>query len=150
LNRFLFGFGNFFSDETRIVSTDTFIPGEFYHVAATYDGTTFRLYVNGQLQGEKALTKTIDYDPAVAWSIGSTSSPYRSVGFPRTWNGVIDEVGIYNRALTTEEIQTLAAPVDGLHLASSGNVVHGLNIQQFSGDGILVTSDGNTLTRLRN
>ena len=38
------------------------------------------------------------------------------------------------------------AGIDGLTLASSGNAVHGLNIQQFDGSGILITSDSNTLT----
>jgi hypothetical protein len=139
LRRFLFGFGDFFSEETRIISADKFAPGEFHHVAATYDGATFRLYVDGTLQGQKALAKTIDYDATIPWTIGSTSAPYRGVGFPRTWNGVIDEVGIYDRPLTAGEIATLAAPVHGLHLASSNNRVHGLNIQQFSGDGVLIS-----------
>ena len=151
LNRFLFGFGNFFSDATRIISAETFAPGQFYHVAGTYDGADFRLYVNGRLQGEKALVKTIDYDPTIPWTIGSAAPPFRAVGFPRTLNGVVDEVGIYNRALSAEEIASLATasaggPIDGLHLASSSNIVHGLNIQSFSGNGVLVAGDDNALT----
>ena len=146
IDRFVFGFGNLFSDDTRIISADTFAPGEFYHVAATYDGATFRLYVKGQLQGEKALAKTIFYDPAIPWTIGSTAAYYRSVNFPRTWNGVIDEVGIYNRALSADEIESLAHRVDGLQIASTNNLVHGLTVEQFSGDGLLISADNNTIT----
>ncbi len=35
---------------------------------------------------------------------------------------------------------------NGLALASSGNFIHGLTIQQFTGDGVLITEDENTLT----
>ncbi len=145
-NRFLFGFGNVFTESGRIVSSNTFAPGQYHHVAGTYDGTTFKLYVNGQLEGELALTKTIDYSPFVPWTIGSSAYPFRAVNYARTWNGVIDEVGIYNQALSAAEIESLAMLANGLVLSSSNNLVHGLNIQQFSGDGIFVGGNYNTLT----
>jgi hypothetical protein len=91
--KFIFGFGDSFTE--RIVSSSTFPSGQWYHVAATYDGTTFKLYVNGALEGTMALTKTIVYDPAIPWTIGSTAAPFRILGAPRTFNGVIDEVEIF-------------------------------------------------------
>jgi hypothetical protein len=103
--KFIFGFGN--SSTERIVSSSTFPSGQWYHVAATYDGTTFKLYVNGALEGTMALTKTIVYDPAIPWTIGSTAAPFRTLGAPRTFNGVIDEVEIFNRALSQAEIQAI-------------------------------------------
>lgn len=103
--KFIFGFGSISTD--LIPSTSTFPPGQFYHVAATYDGNTFKLYVNGALEGTMALTKTIPYDPSIPWTIGSTAAPIRAVGYPRTFNGVIDEVEIFNRALTQGEIQSI-------------------------------------------
>jgi hypothetical protein len=103
--KFIFGFGDSFTE--RIVSSSTFPSGQWYHVAATYDGTTFKLYVNGALEGTMALTKTIVYDPAIPWTIGSTAAPFRILGAPRTFNGVIDEVEIFNRALTQGEIQSI-------------------------------------------
>ncbi len=103
--RFVFGFGNINTE--RIVSSSTSLPGQWHHVAATYDGNTFKLYVNGALAAQQALVKTITYDPATPWTIGSTSAPFRSAGFPRTFNGIIDEVEIFNRALTQAEIQAI-------------------------------------------
>jgi Concanavalin A-like lectin/glucanases superfamily len=103
-NRFRFGFGDLFGTGI-IATTNTFPPGKYYHVSATYDGSAFRLYVNGRLEAQQILTKQIDYDSSVPWTIGSASPEFRSVGFPRTFNGVIDEVTIYGRALSEEEVQ---------------------------------------------
>jgi len=103
--KFVFTFGNQTTD--RIVSSSTFPAGQWYHVAATYDSQTFKLYVNGMLEGTVALAKTIVYDPAIPWTIGSTAAPIRAANYPRTFNGVIDEVEIFNRALSQAEIQAI-------------------------------------------
>ncbi len=103
--KFVFTFGVMTTE--RIVSSSTFPTGTFYYVAATYDGSTFKLYVNGALEAQMALVKTILYSPAIPWTIGSTAAPIRAVGYPRTFNGVIDEVEIFNRALTQGEIQSI-------------------------------------------
>ncbi len=111
-NRFLFIFGNVSTES--IASTSTFAPGTLHSVAATYDGATFKLYVDGTLEGQRALTKTITYNPTIPWTIGSTSDVYRASGFARTWNGAIDDVRIHNRALNPSEIAALAGPGDGV------------------------------------
>jgi hypothetical protein len=76
-------------------------------VAVTYDGTTSPLYVNGEFEGERALTLPAYVD--VPWTIGATRAYYRGIGWPRTWNGVIDEVAFRNRALAPHEIAARAA-----------------------------------------
>jgi hypothetical protein len=106
--KFIFGFGDNTTD--RIDSTSTFPAGQWYHVAATYDGSTFKLYVNGVLEGTMARTKVIVYDASIPWTIGSTAAPFRTLGAPRTFNGVIDEVEIFNRALSQAEIQAIYKP----------------------------------------
>ena len=103
--KFVFTFGIMTTE--RIVSTSTFPAGQWYHVAASYDGSTFKLYVNGALEAQMNLVKTITYSPAIPWTIGSTAAPIRAVGYPRTFNGIIDEVEIFNRALTQAEIQAI-------------------------------------------
>jgi glucose/arabinose dehydrogenase/PKD repeat protein len=75
------------------------------HLAVTYDGATLRLFVNGVQAGSKAQTG----------SITASTSPLKIGGNP-VWGewyaGLIDEVRIYNRALTTGEIQTdMASPI---------------------------------------
>lgn len=100
--RFSFYFGNI---NSVIYSTDTFAAGAFYFVSATYDGQTYQLFVNGLL--EATLSAGLGtYSPSNPWMIGSTQPSF----FPsdaRTWNGVIDEVQAYNRALSLPEIQAI-------------------------------------------
>ncbi len=68
------------------------------HLASTYDGTTLRLYVNG------TQVATL----AIAGSIAVSTGQLR-IGGNSIWNewfeGMIDEVRVYNRALTAAEIQ---------------------------------------------
>jgi hypothetical protein len=99
--KFLFFFGNV--PVHQIISAHQFPIGQFYHVAGTYDGQDFKLYVNGALEGKMPLIKTIAYD-ATPWTIGSAALVFRNAGFARTWNGVIDEVEIFNRALSQAEV----------------------------------------------
>ena len=75
------------------------------HLAMTYDGTTQRLYVNGV----QVATKSI------AGNIAVSNLPLR-IGGNAPWGeyfaGQIDDVRIYNRALTAAEIATdMATPV---------------------------------------
>ncbi len=68
------------------------------HLAVTYDGVTLRLFVNGTQVGSRA----------VAGSIPASTSPLRMGGnavWGEYFDGLIDEVRVYNRALTQAEIQ---------------------------------------------
>ena len=79
-------------------STTVFSTGVWYHVAGTFDGTNLSAYVNGALQ------QTI-YAPI---NLESDSTPLTIGGGPGGFSlgapCVIDEVSIYNRALSPEEI----------------------------------------------
>lgn len=72
---------------------------QWAHVAATYDGATQRLYVNGTEVAKQPLSGTI-----------RTSDRALRIGGTAVWNeffkGRIDEVRVYNRALTQSEIQS--------------------------------------------
>jgi hypothetical protein len=70
------------------------------HVAVTYDGNTVRFYVNGTVVDTTALNQSITADDD-ALNIGVLSSAYLTEFF----YGAIGEVRIYNRALSTSEIQ---------------------------------------------
>ena len=69
------------------------------HVAATYDGSTARFYVDGVEVASSPFTGNVGN--ATAWRIGAyDATPF---GF---FDGLIDNVRIYGRALSANEIQT--------------------------------------------
>ena len=73
------------------------------HIAATYGGTDFKLYINGTLQLDVIhVSGTLDTDSSGNLYLGS--HPNETFIF----DGLIDDVRIYNRALTSVEIDALA------------------------------------------
>ena len=50
--RFCFSLSNDGTDATKytVYSEQRFLPGTWYHVVGTYDGSVMKLYVNGQLE----------------------------------------------------------------------------------------------------
>lgn len=103
------------------------------HMAATYDGTTLRYYSNGTLVGSKTVRGTI-----------TTSNGALKIGGNTIWgeyfNGLIDDVRIYNTALSQQAIQSdmntavasiqdtqpptvsVSAPLDGATVSGSVTV----------------------------
>lgn len=81
----------------------TGIPlGEWHHVAATYDGTTWRLYLDGRLDGEAKVDATPRKDSAQHFGIGAALD---TKGAPAGFlHGAVDEVRVWRRARSTTEI----------------------------------------------
>jgi hypothetical protein len=75
------------------------------HVAGTYDGTEAKLYVNNVLYGPETITAPGSVNLDVTIGSSSTGSD--------VWPGDIDEVRIYNRALTAGEIDDLYNNITG-------------------------------------
>src|SRR6185503_4871796 len=71
------------------------------HVAATYDGTDIRLYINGVQEGSKPGIAIV----ANNTNLGIGAEPATTV--INFFQGALDDVRIYNRALTLAEIQAL-------------------------------------------
>ena len=75
-------------------------PNAWTHVAGTYDGAAMRLFVNGRLVVSGPKSGTIQYSD-LGLLIGAT--PYPAERFL----GKIDDVRIYNRALSDSEVLQL-------------------------------------------
>ncbi len=77
------------------------VNGTWQHVVATYDGATLKVYINGVLENSSAssgtLTSTNNLALGADWS-GATVQPF---------DGRMDEVRLYNRALSAGEIAAL-------------------------------------------
>lgn len=77
---------------------NTLTTGQWYHIAATYDGAEQKIYVNGQLVKQQNMSSSIASTSNIL-AIGNWS-----LGTQRGFNGVIDEVRIWDVARTPAEI----------------------------------------------
>ncbi len=131
----------------------TLVPGQWYHVAGVRDDVakTITLYVNGMADG---VTNYVgEVVPLQGNKLLGTSLPFN---FPNDFfQGRMDDVAIFNRALSATEIMNLYGPgpapgiVVNLALGVATGVLSGVrNIQNVVGGGgndILIGVGGNQL-----
>jgi len=127
------------NNTTRLNSTTSYpIDGNTWmHVAATYDGTNMKLYINGTQEGGDKASGNIRTN-SVNLGIGS------ELGGSKKFEGSIDDARIYNRALSFSEIQELltfwAPPSVAIVNNGAGNALN------FNGtDGYVTVPDANSL-----
>jgi len=105
-------FWQFYDNEGRdTCSPDSPAVSEWHHIAATYDGSIFKCYIDGELGDEWEYAGTMP-ENTLSVMIGR-----RSTG-GTFYNGMIDEVAIFNQALTEDEIPGLMSGVGGIGPAS--------------------------------
>lgn len=90
--------GHVYTDSDKGLSGPTALPlGQWSHVATTFDGSTLRLYVDGAQVSTMAVTGPI-----------TVSGGALRMGGNAVWaewfDGTLDEVRVYNRALSGAEI----------------------------------------------
>ncbi len=85
----------------NVVGATDLTLNTWHHVAATWDGSYIRIYVDGEEDGEVASSAILPSDLS---SSGTTIGAWISHG-NGYFTGKTDEVAIYNRALTEAEIQ---------------------------------------------
>lgn len=80
------------------------VTGSWKHVAGTYDGATMRLYIGGVLVASTAHSGSIAADsrPLVLGGNQNATGPVSEL-----FKGLLDDVRLYNRALTASEIAAL-------------------------------------------
>lgn len=83
--------------------------GQWYHVACVFDAGVQRIYINGKLRQSlsRPFQKIRNCDTTM-WVIGGFVNE-----LPVYFNGVIDDIRIYNRAITDEELEALARDLSG-------------------------------------
>jgi len=80
-------------------SPDSINTGQWYHIVGTNDGSTLKIYVNGVLKRSKTSVgfSGVDYDAYIG---------YDDL-YGNCFNGTIDDVAIYDRALLPYEIKRM-------------------------------------------
>ena len=95
---FRIGNGSAFSGVRTLASV---LDNQWHHIAGVFDGTTVTLYLDGTILGTTAFSGT-PVNNSGPLNIGRWA-----FGAERHFNGLIDEVEIFDRALTTAEITAI-------------------------------------------
>ena len=112
----------------KIVRGASVLPvSTWTHLATTYDGANLRLFVNGTQVARRAVTG----------QIGTSTGPLQ-IGGNNVWSewfqGQLDDLRIYNRALTASELKTdmntpaAPAPVEGTTAPTAPTAPTGLTV----------------------
>jgi beta-galactosidase len=86
---------------TANVKVDSTFNGEWHHVLGTYDGNELKTYVDG------VLGATVAHQGSIDVQTHNLTIAHNSQETDRYYDGAIDEVKIYNRALIPSEIRFL-------------------------------------------
>jgi hypothetical protein len=92
-------------------------PNTWYHVVGTYNGSEIVVYVNGVVDGRQAVSGKMK-NGASSWTIGARASNNMN-----WFNGLIDKVALYKRALTAQEILGHFNDIPHVAIASPGQAV---------------------------
>jgi hypothetical protein len=101
------GCSNYGSNANPLTDTTAFVPvpGAWYNTIATYENGTMKVYVNGSLIGTKVTSSSkLNLCPDASVIVGGWWS-----GDPIGVAGEIDNVRLYNRVLTPQEIAVLSS-----------------------------------------
>ena len=90
-------------DRLNYMSADhDFIPEQWYHLAATYDGATMRLHVNGKVAATStSQSGAVQYPPHAFYEIGA----YHDDDEQFFTKGMVHEIRVYHRVLAADEIK---------------------------------------------
>lgn len=91
--QFILSFG---SSQIKLNSNSTFNTNTWYHIAATYDGASMKIYINGNLDASVAATGNFTANGILYLA--------RNYDNSRTLNGNLDEFRVWKKALTAQEI----------------------------------------------
>lgn len=95
----------FNAGSTTLNANTTITQGQWYHVAVTHNNSTIKLYLNGQEVAQGTGTLSNSFGSQHRMFIGGGATVYENFSF----NGAIDELRIYNKAISADAVQQLNA-----------------------------------------
>lgn len=96
------------------------VDNTWKHIVGTYDGTTIKIYINGELKNSMSYTSDLTYTYGPALVIGKMAFSYTSTANYFPTNGNISDVRIYATALSADDVKSLYQ--NSAYIDSSGNV----------------------------
>ena len=115
----LFGFNDAAGTDINIFTSDSYADGSWHHVVGVFDGADLSLYVDASLAGSGSAGGAVPATNASPLTIGSFS------GLTGHFTGELDQVRLYDQALSTSEVVDLFADGEACPLGenlSSGAV----------------------------
>lgn len=98
------------SDYQQVIATTTLNQSQWYHLVGTYDKQKIKIYINGVLNNTADYTKSMK-QASNPFKIGANHQGGEDYpNYPSYWHmfkGQIDDVRIYNYALTSTQVKTL-------------------------------------------
>ena len=95
------------STTTLVATSGDLATSRWTHAAAVYDGTQMRLFLDGVQVGARAKAGKLDTKADVDTAIGN--QPPGASGGGRPFDGALDDVRVYGRALAVAEIGLLGS-----------------------------------------
>jgi hypothetical protein len=160
-NASIFYSGFNYGIQNQVTGATQHLPNTgWYHVVFVYDGSLLKLYVNNQLEASKSYSNSISNinDLLIFGKMLQPTPNYP----PYFFKGNLDDIGIWNRALTQQEITALynsqtcnsssnTITADGPTTFCAGNYVHLTSdvvggTYQWKKNGVNVTSNGTSKT----
>ena len=97
-------------DYQQVIATTTLNQSQWYHLVGTYDKQKIKIYINGVLNNTADYTKSMK-QASNPFKIGANHQGGEDYpNYPSYWHmfkGLIDDVRIYNYALTATQVKTL-------------------------------------------
>ena len=128
-----------------VIGITPIVNDVWHHAAATYDGTTWRLYLDGNLENTLVVNQTPRSDSIQGSGLGAMfTSSGTALGH---FDGTLDEVRVWNYARTQSQIQgTINSPIT---YAQAGLVARwGLN--ETTGTGVASSAGTNVAGTITN
>ncbi len=100
----------FNQDYTYVESNTEFeSDGLWRHICGTYDGELVKIYVDGVLEDLQDWSSTIFYDLSETLPLIGVKTQNGGLSYTDYYKGAIDDIRIYDRAVTADEVTTIVA-----------------------------------------
>lgn len=128
-----------YTNYIRIDTVRTVNDGRFHHVAVVREGRTASVYLDGTIDSTGSAAGVTALSNSSDMVSGRSACSGRFIDFVR-FSGLLDELALYNRALTSGEIQEIAnagpvptitgvSPVSGSTLGGTAITITGSNFR---------------------